>query len=223
MSRETISLLATIVNRGDGIALSKLYAQNGVALHAQIAASGTASSELLDMLGLTVSERDLLLSFAPRAAIHALLDRLDDDYRGILSVRGIAFTLPLAAVSAAIANALPTSQKGGDPEPMVTRSDREFSLIIAIVNHGYTDEVMHTACAAGATGGTVIRGRWVGAQLLEQFHGIAIQDEREILLIACEKSARNPIMDALSAAHGLRSEQQVFLCSVPIDRFVRLT
>ena len=30
MSRETISLLATIVNRGDGIALSKLYAQNGV-------------------------------------------------------------------------------------------------------------------------------------------------------------------------------------------------
>ena len=222
MSRETISLLATIVNRGDGIALSKLYAQNGVALHAQIAASGTASSELLDMLGLTVSERDLLLSFAPRAAIHALLDRLDDDYRGILSVRGIAFTLPLAAVSAAIANALPTSQKGGDPEPMVTRSDREFSLIIAIVNPGYTDEVMETAREAGARGGTVIRARWTDADEVGKFVGISLQAEKEVLAIVATNRERNAILEAINDRHGLRTPAQAMVISLPIDHTARL-
>ena len=53
MNRERVKAMVTIVNRGDGTALSKLYAQNGVMLHTQIAADGTASSELLDMLGLT--------------------------------------------------------------------------------------------------------------------------------------------------------------------------
>ena len=42
--------LLTIVNRGDGWALAKLYEQNGVKLHLQMAASGTASSEILNML-----------------------------------------------------------------------------------------------------------------------------------------------------------------------------
>ena len=61
------------------------------------------------------------------------------------------------------------------------------------------------------------------AELLEQFHGISIQDEKEVLLIACAKSARNAIMDAINAEHGLKTEQQSVVCSLPIDRLVRLT
>ena len=50
---ERMKALFTIVNRGDGWALAKLYEQNGVTLHLQMAASGTASSEILNMLGLS--------------------------------------------------------------------------------------------------------------------------------------------------------------------------
>ena len=38
-----MKLMLTIVDRGDGLALAKLYAQNGVQLHLQIAADGTAT------------------------------------------------------------------------------------------------------------------------------------------------------------------------------------
>lgn len=58
---ERMKALFTIVNRGDGWALAKLYEQNGVTLHLQMAASGTASSEILNMLGLSGREKDLLL------------------------------------------------------------------------------------------------------------------------------------------------------------------
>ena len=67
-----MKLMLTIVDRGDGLALAKLYAQNGVQLHLQIAADGTATSELMDLLGLTHRERDLLVGFGDAAAVDAL-------------------------------------------------------------------------------------------------------------------------------------------------------
>lgn len=218
---ERMKVMMTIVDRGDGIALSRLYEQNSVPLHLQIIAEGTASSEILNMLGLTHREKEMLVSFAPESAIEALLDRLDDDYRGILSVRGLAFSVQLTGISSGVANALATNEKheGG----VKVHNEKEHSLIWVAVNHGYSDQVMHTATKAGATGGTVIRSRWVGAQKLEQFHAITLQDEKEIIVIACDKSVRNAIMDAINKEHGLKFEQQASVFSLPIDRMVKLS
>ena len=93
MSYERMKAMITIVERGDGIALSKLFTKNGVQLHLQIAADGTASSELLAVLGLSHSERDMIISFAPESRIDALMNMLYDDYRGLLRVRGISRSL----------------------------------------------------------------------------------------------------------------------------------
>ena len=220
-----MKLMLTIVSRGDGLALAKLYAQNGVTLHLQIAADGTASSEVLDLLGLTHRERDLLVGFGDAAAVDALLNRLDDDdgYRGILRVRGIALSVPMTAVSHFLASALAVpagSIAEGGTHHM--SNDKEYSLILVTVNQGGTDRLMQTACAAGATGGTVIRGRWVGAQRLEQFHGVSLQDEKEAVLIACARDRRNDIMDAITRNHGAHTDEQALLCALPVDRLVKL-
>ena len=220
-----MKLMLTIVSRGDGLALAKLYAQNGVTLHLQIAADGTASSEVLDLLGLTHRERDLLVGFGDAAAVDALLNRLDDDdgYRGILRVRGIALSVPMTAVSHFLASALAVpagSIAEGGAHHM--SNDKEYSLILVTVNQGGTDRLMQTACAAGATGGTVIRGRWVGAQRLEQFHGVSLQDEKEAVLIACARDRRNDIMDAITQNHGVHTDEQALLCALPVDRLVKL-
>lgn len=222
MSPERIKAMITIVNRGEGIALSRLYTQSGVPLHTQITAHGTASSELLSIIGLANTERDMLVSFAAESRIDSLLDCLADDYRDILSVRGIAFSLNLTGISNSVAAALspsvPDESKGGSAMP----AEKEHNLILVVLNQGYTDVVMHTACAAGATGGTVIRGRWVGAEVLEQFHAITLQDEKEVLAIACLREKRNAIMDAINARHGLNTPQEAVICSLPIDRMIRL-
>lgn len=219
-----MKLMLTIVSRGDGLALAKLYAQNGVALHLQIAADGTASSEVLDLLGLTHRERDLLVGFGDAAAVDALLNRLDDDdgYRGILRVRGIALSVPMTAVSHFLASALAVPAGSIAEGGAHMSNDKEYSLILVTVNQGGTDRVMQTACAAGATGGTVIRGRWVGAQRLEQFHGVSLQDEKEAVLIACARDKRNDIMDAITQNHGAHTDEQALLCALPVDRLVKL-
>lgn len=218
---ERMKMMFTIVGRGDGYALSKLYEQNGVGLHLQVIAEGTATSEILNILGMTHREKEILISFAPELAVEKLLAKLDDDFRGILSVRGLAFSMRLSAISGAAAKAM--ENRNAVKGELPVHGEREHCLILAAVNQGYTDEVMQTACKAGATGGTVVRGRWVGAQMLEHFHSIQLQDEKELLIIACTKEARNGIMDAINAHHGLKSDQQTFLCSLPIDRMVKLS
>ena len=102
-------------------------------------------------------------------------------------------------------------------------NEKEHNLICVSVNQGYSDHVMKTARKAGATGGTVIRSRFVGADKLEQFHAITIQEERETIIIACNKDVRNAIMDAINMEHGLKTERQAVIFSLPIDRLVKLS
>ena len=52
MSQDKMKLMLTIVERGQGKILTKLYGEHFVTTHFQSIGRGTASSELLDVLGL---------------------------------------------------------------------------------------------------------------------------------------------------------------------------
>ena len=102
------------------------------------------------------------------------------------------------------------------------RSEHKHSLILIAVNQGYTEQVMQTARTAGATGGTVIRARLSDANQSEEFYGIALQAEKEIIAIMASDTVRNAIMDAVNAEHGMRSEAQAAICSLPVDRAFKI-
>ena len=98
----------------------------------------------------------------------------------------------------------------------------ENSLILVACNRGCTDNVMATAKAQGARGGTVIKARLAGLEDLEQAYDIDLKAEREILAIVVPTKLRNDIMGAVNQEHGLRSEAQAIVCSLPIEHMVRL-
>ena len=54
---EGLRLIVSIVERGTGIAIQKLYSQHQVFLHTQCLGKGTATSEIMDILGLGSSEK----------------------------------------------------------------------------------------------------------------------------------------------------------------------
>ena len=97
----------------------------------------------------------------------------------------------------------------------------ENSLILITVNQGHTDAVMATAREAGAAGGTIIRARWAGAQDAAQFHGISVQQEKEIIAIVASKDKRNTIMDTINLKHGLNSPASAMICSLGINHILR--
>ncbi len=220
---EAMKVILSIVERGQGAAMLKLYRKRQVPIHIQCAGKGTATSEIMDILGLGSSEKDVLLSFAAASAAKKLLHDLDNELRGHTGGAGIVVSIPVSGLNSLVANlaayhaeSLKEKEEGNDME----RS--ENSLILVVCARGCTDDVMTTAKAHGARGGTVIKGRLSGRKELEQAYEVDLKAEREIVAIVVPTSLRNPIMEAINSEHGLRSEAQAALCSLPIEQIVRL-
>ena len=220
---EAMKVILSIVERGQGAAMLKLYRKRQVPIHIQCAGKGTATSEIMDILGLGSSEKDVLLSFAAASAAKKLLHDLDNELRGHTGGAGIVVSIPVSGLNSLVANlaayhaeSLKEKEEGNDME----RS--ENSLILVVCAQGCTDDVMTTAKAHGARGGTVIKGRLSGRKELEQAYEVELRAEREIVAIVVPTSLRNPIMEAINTEHGLRSEAQAALCSLPIEQIVRL-
>lgn len=96
-------------------------------------------------------------------------------------------------------------------------NDKNFCLIITIVNRGFSDLVMDAARGAGASGGTILHGRGTGIHEAEQFFGISIQPEKELVLILVNYEERQTVMQAICEKAGLNTEGKGMTFSLPVD------
>ena len=221
---EPMSMIVTIVERGKGAAMMKLYNKNQVFLHCQRPGRGTATSEIMDILGLGSSEKDILFSYATRSAATRLLDQLNGDLRRAVATSGIVFDIPLTAVNNLVAAAITYKTTNGKKGEEIVEVENKVknSLIMVTCSRGCTEAVMDTAKKAGARGGTVFKARWSGGEELEQAYDLELNPEREIVAIVVPNEIRNQVMEAITREHGLKSDSQSMICSVPIDQMVRL-
>jgi len=220
---DPMAVIMSIVERGSGNKLNKLYRENQVFVNLRCEGAGTATSEIMDILGLGSSEKDILISTAAASAASALLDRLDDELRGAVPGRGIAFTMHLSAVNSLIATfiSLKTRKDSGGGGEM--DKHQKSSMILVTVNQGFTDTVMDTARKAGARGGTIIRGRWVGDESFAQSRGItSLQAEKELIFIVVATEIRSKVMEAINREHGLESEAGAMVSAIGIEQLAHL-
>ena len=220
--KNSVKLMVTFAERGMGKELAKLYEKQGVACGYQCRGQGTASSDLLDVLGIGTTEKDILISIAARENIEKLLYKLDNELQGVVPGKGIAFDMPLTGLNNLIATVLLNDKENGTGG-MQMEGKADHSLILIAVNQGHTDGVMDTARQAGAGGGTVIRARWAGGEDANQFYGISVQAEKEIIAIVAAGDKRNAIMEMINKKHGLKTAAGAVVCSVGIDHMVRLS
>lgn len=219
---EAMKVILSIVERGQGAAIIRLYRKRQVPIHIQCAGKGTATSEIMDILGLGSSEKDVVFSFAAAPAARKLLHDLDNELRGHTGGAGIVVCVPVSGLNSLIASLAAYHAESLKEKEGNDMERTENSLILVVCAQGCTDDVMSTAKAHGARGGTVIKGRLSGREELEQAYEVELKAEREIVAIVVPTQLRNPIMEAINAEHGLRSEAQAALCSLPIEQIVRL-
>ena len=221
---EPIMLLYTITERGDAHHILSLFQKHMIQTNLRCVGLGTASSETMDILGLATRDKDILISLGAKSAV----DRLADEFAGTKSLfgrrKGILMTFPLTAISNLAASAIyrgcETLSKEGDTEPM--KNEYKRSLILVAVNQGYTEDVMKTARKAGATGGTVLRGRLAGIEQLSQLQGIDLKEEKELITILVSDDIRDQVMEDINAAFGMKTKAQAILCSLAVDRAFKI-
>ena len=99
----------------------------------------------------------------------------------------------------------------------------KHEVIICIVNSGFSEAVMDAARELGARGGTVIRGRGTANAEAEKLYGIAIQPEKEIVMILVESALKNDILHALYKSVGLKTPGQGIAFAMPVEDVVGLS
>ena len=126
-----LKLLIGIVSSRDAEKLTELCNSSCAALSYEADAKGTASSSVLDYLGLGETEKKLVLSLLPAGAEEATLRAIRDGMSLHLVGKGICFTVPLSGASTIVANALQRSaaeaEKNGGKK---VKTNREYSLKI---------------------------------------------------------------------------------------------
>ena len=181
----------------------------------------TASSAIMDMLGLGSIDKSVLISMIPKELSDVLMDKLRSELQLNMANSGIAFTIPLNGANNLILRILAQNTGkevlniGGKEENSM--SETKYSLVAAIVNRGFSGDVMETVRGAGAKGGTVIHSRRIGNEDVTNFWGLSVQDEKEIVLILTESANKVALMKCIGESCGMHSEAQGIVMSMPID------
>ncbi|WP_290743539.1 P-II family nitrogen regulator [Fibrobacter sp. UBA4309] len=102
-------------------------------------------------------------------------------------------------------------------------STSNHELIMCIVNTGFSETVMEAAKDAGARGGTILNGRGTANKEAESFFHIAIQPEKEVVMILVDSKIKDAVLHALYQKAGLDTMGQGIAFSLPVDEVVGLT
>lgn len=220
----SLRLLMLITNTKFADKASKMFTKTDIPMHYKMHAVGTASSEMMDILGLGSSDKSVLLSILPKALADDTLKQLHKELKLGSVNSGIAFTARLSGISNLIVKMY--SQNGDieledrkDENPV---TEANYSLIAAIVNPGYSEEVMNVAREAGAGGGSVIHSRRIADENTITAWGLDVQEEKEIVLIVTDKDTKLPIMQAIGKNCGIHSDAKGFVLSLPIESVIGL-
>jgi hypothetical protein len=214
--------------------ISDVFAEEKVRFHFISKGRGTASSDILDLLGIGASEKAVILSLEQAVMVPVLLKEVRKKLGFHSPGAGIAFTIPLSGINNPILSVFKESifknekltaggAEGKRKEETNMAGEIKHDLIISIINHGYSDEFMTAARAAGATGGTVISARGLAHEGPVKFFGVSVQDEKEIVIILTSREKKLPIMQAVSQAHGITSKAEGIVFSLPVDSVLGLS
>jgi hypothetical protein len=216
--------------------LSQVFEQESVRFHFISKGRGTASSDILDLLGIGASDKAVVFCLEQEILAPVLLKEARRKVGRASPGAGIAFSVPLSGINSPIlrvfkesilknekiAAELSRQESGSRKEPgsrqegEAVKTEINHDLIISVINQGYSDEFMTVAREAGAQGGTVLSARGLAHEGPVKFFGVSVQDEKEIILILSSREKKVPIMQAISQACGITTKAGGIVFSLPV-------
>ncbi len=224
-------LLLFITRTEDEKRLEALLDEVHVPIFYQCRGKGTAPSEMLDIFGLSGSVRLITLGILPKFLVPNALKKIGRQLCFHQRGGGIVVTLPVTGLQTPVFQTLNEETRDQLAQQIKERIERDmaemhehsnYSMIWVSVANGYSDDVIDAAQAAGAKGGTILKGRRRNSEHVSQHLGISIQDEQDFVLIVVPREKKAAIMSAITAACGLRTPAHGVVFSLPVDEAVGL-
>lgn len=222
MSKRPMVLLS-IVERDKGKKLIKELEGINIKVNFQCVGLGTAPTEMMDIFGIGSKDKDIVISLGNEMVVKDTMANFGTTFESDTKYGGLMIMLKTSAANRILTeilgfNIYKNSEKGNGS----MKNEHNYNLIIISVNEGYSDDVMQVARKAGATGGTVIKGRLAN---VEQFADIAqndVDDEREILCILAPHKTSAQIMEDVNKEFGITSAANGIIVSVPTEKAYKI-
>lgn len=209
-------LLTLIVDRTHSKKTVKALSGQGVYSSFAMPASGTAPSDMLTLLGLGNTKKDIILCTLRESSAATVFRRLIDECRLDKPGHGIAFTIPLTSILYGRGFFdLGDFEYGGKDMNEQTTAFRH-DLILISVKSGFSDDAMSAARSVYPVGGTIVKGRETGLKEGEKFFGVEIQPERELVVILTERERTQDILHAIMDKAGPDSKADAFAVALPV-------
>ena len=215
-----VKMMVSIIGQADEAKLTEVINGFGVAMHFSGIGHGTARSHHRSYFGLDDVEKRVTFSLIPSYLEKQILKAVENELKLYLAGRGIAFTMPLSAISSIIEEPILSS-----PEPKESRTAKKekksmYELVIAVVNDKYSDAALDAARAAGATGATIFNTRSVDNAKVEAAMGGVVPQESDTIFFLTTKEYKLKIMEAIRDAAGLKTEGGAVIFSMPVDSLI---
>ena len=109
-----LMLLFTIVNRNKAEFYVDVLQKFEINMQLVLAANGTADTSIRSILGLTESEKSVIISVVRRDKSRAALSELEEKFKTVKGGKGIAYTVPMTStIGVAIYQFLSNTTSGG--------------------------------------------------------------------------------------------------------------
>lgn len=95
LAPKKLQLLVTVVNRKKAEFYADFLQEFEVNMQLSLAAEGTANTEMLNLLGLSDSEKSVIFSIIKEEKAAAALAALEEKFATIKNGKGIAYTIPM--------------------------------------------------------------------------------------------------------------------------------
>lgn len=230
-SQYRVKVLIGIIGKADEKKYEETINENCISINYSGLAFGTAKSSYLAYLGLDDIEKRIEISLIPEYSEKQVLKALRNRLKLYLTGKGIAFTMPLAGISGLISDCIlktpvnkderTDNQNNSNVENNNERekkmNERQHDLLVAVVSQKYTDRVLESARAAGATGASILHTRSLNNEKAEQVLGTTLKTETDTIFFLVAKQYKAGIMEAIKETGGLKTDGGAVIFSLPVD------
>ena len=205
--------------------LEELLEARRVPICYQCRGRGTATSEMLDIFGLSGSVRLITFGILPKHGVQGLFEEAEERLGLSRKGAGIAFTVPVIGMQHPVFQVL--SEETGVPEQRPAEGMEQkreegkqhmtHVVIWVSVESGYSDEVADAARSAGANGGTVVHGLQRNSARVSDLFGVSSKEERDFVMIVAPKEKKTEIMEKIRETCGLSTKAHGVILALPVD------
>lgn len=218
-----IMVLLSIVELEKGKKLIEKLKKLNIRVNFRLSGLGTAPTEMMDIFGLGTNAKDVVVSIGAEDDIKDMMANFGTAFESHTKYGGLMIVLDVSAASRVLTEILNFNEnKNTEKGTGAMKNEHHNNLIIISVNEGYAEDVMQVARKAGATGGTVIKGRLADTEQFTEFVSSKVDEDREMLCILAPLKASRQIMQDVNRDFGLNSPANGIVFAVPTEKAYKI-